>query len=115
MHTLSHVRYTPHGSWTENGGLPGGADPQGVQRKSRFEAMRRDSARFMPALADCKQTGSLWEAKAILPVNDVDDGRPILFKENYGRRGLHCVIGGKIDNIFDALERLDEMKKAETW
>ncbi len=36
-----------------------------------------------------------------------DDGRPILFKRNHGAPNLTCVIGGKIDNVFDVFDAVD--------
>jgi hypothetical protein len=39
-----------------------------------------------------------------MPRNDRDDGRPVLFKRDHGLPNLHCVLGAKLDNIFDLLE-----------
>ncbi len=90
--TLSHVRYTPHFA----------PPPQ----PSHFDSMRRDAARYVPAMAECRQTGSIWETKALLQRSDQNDSRPILFQTDYGVPGQHCVLGGKLDNIFDALDEV---------
>ncbi len=36
----------------------------------------------------------------------LDDARPILLKRDHGLPGLSCVIGGKIDNVFDMFDGL---------
>lgn len=110
-YSLSHVRYTPHCSFTdEDEAALAGVDPRLAPRRSRFGAMARDAARFVPAIAESVQTGSIWEAKAVLPRNEDDDGRPILFRRDHALPGLHCVLGGKIDNIFDVLQQVDLLK-----
>jgi glycine/D-amino acid oxidase-like deaminating enzyme len=110
-YSLSHVRYTPHCSFSDDEEAAlGGVDPRQVPRHSRFAAMARDSSRFVPLIAHSRQTGSLWEAKALLPRNEADDGRPILFRQDHALPGLHCVLGGKIDNIFDVLQQMDALR-----
>lgn len=107
MHSLSHVRYTPHLTWMEDQAR----DPYDVlasyNKESRADRMRRDAARYVPALARCEVRGSLFEVKTILSRNEGDDGRPILFERHAPHGRLFSVLGGKIDNIFDILERLD--------
>jgi hypothetical protein len=39
--------------------------------------------------------------------NEGDDGRPILFEKHLEMPGCYSVLGGKIDNIYDVLEKLD--------
>jgi glycine/D-amino acid oxidase-like deaminating enzyme len=105
MHTLHHVRYTPHCFWHDREGeepfqadraLAGG-------RASRFPHMIKDAARYLPALADCTNRGSLWEVKTVLPQSEIDDSRPILMKKNHGIPNFTCILGGKIDNVYDAV------------
>lgn len=109
LHTLSHVRYTPHGSWAEP--AERALSPHQVferwPRRTHFESMRRDAARFLPLLARAEHERSLWEVKTVLPANEADDGRPILFLAHAGLPNFHCVLGAKIDNVFDALEQID--------
>lgn len=106
-HTLSHVRYTPHRSWVDVVGL----DPYQALRvhskQSRFEWMRRDAARYLPAIAESEQIDSLFEVKTVLVRSEGDDGRPILVERYSQMPGLYCILGGKVDNIYDVLERLD--------
>jgi len=47
---------------------------------------------------------SLWEIKTVLPKSEVDDSRPVLYRENCGLPGITSLLGAKIDNIFDVLE-----------
>lgn len=106
VHSLSHVRYTPHHAWIEDGRDPY-AELDAYHRHSRADRMVRDAARYAPALADCRVIDSLFEVKTVLARNETDDARPILF-ERHGQEGrLFSVLGGKIDNIYDILERLD--------
>ncbi len=107
LHTLSHVRYTPHCEWSDGPGSPG-LDPDVVlrerPRRSHFPHMVRDAARYMPALAECRQVDSLWEVKTVLPRSEVDDSRPVLYRAECGLPGLTSVLGAKIDNIYDIIE-----------
>lgn len=105
LHTLSHVRYTPHGSWQETKRTcPELRDFLSHRKPATFYPyMLADARRYMPALAECRYVDSLWEIKTVLPQSEESDSRPILFKNDCGLPNLHCVMGAKIDNIFDAL------------
>ena len=107
LHSLSHVRYTPHCVWWDHGD-DGYMDPYAVfaqqPRQTRFPYIIRDAQRYMPILADCEYVDSLWEVKTVLPKNEEDDGRAILFIEDAGYRHLSCVLGSKIDNVYDVLD-----------
>ena len=69
--------------------------------------MKTDAARYLPILSECQYERSLWEVKTVLPRSETDDSRPILCKFNYGIKGLHCVMGGKIDNVYDAVSAIE--------
>jgi hypothetical protein len=71
--------------------------------------MRRDAARYLPILYEMKYIDSIWEVKTILPRSESDDSRPILFRPDYGLIGYHCIMGGKIDNIYDAISEIDRL------
>lgn len=131
LHTLSHVRYTPHCHWYDGGGQDGGGRDGGgrdgdghdgggpyraaetmvsqVPRRSAYSHMLRDAQRYLPALAGARYRGSLWEVKTLLPRSEVDDGRPILFKRDYGLPGHHVIMGGKIDNVYDVAVEVDKL------
>jgi glycine/D-amino acid oxidase-like deaminating enzyme len=110
LHTLSHVRYTPHGHWYD--GLPGEPHVAAYEmfdradRRTAFPHAVRDAARFLPALAGCEYRGSLWEVKTVLPRSETDDSRPILFRPDHGIPNYHVVLGGKIDNVYDVADEL---------
>lgn len=110
LHTLSHVRYTPHRAWRDHGSEPDAADRFArAPRVSRFTSMQKDAQRFLPLVSQFVQKGSLWELKALLPQSAADDSRPILFKRDAGLPGLTCVLGGKIDNVFDMEREVDAL------
>jgi hypothetical protein len=50
----------------------------------------------------------VWEVKTVLPRSEVDDSRPVLYREDCGLPGLTCMLGAKIDNIYDVLEVMAE-------
>lgn len=111
-HSFSHVRYTPHYEWDdnkENSYLNAHKLALENQRRSAFKKMQLDARRYIPMLEDIKYKESLWEVKTILPRSGTDDSRPILFKANYGLKGLHCVMGGKIDNVYDVIQTINEL------
>lgn len=115
LYTLSHVRYTPHTEWTD---APGQAwrDPYAVlaasPKRSNFPHMIRDVRRYMPCLHSCRQVDSLWEVKTVLPRSEVDDSRPVLYRQDCGLPNLTCMLGAKIDNIYDVLEVVDAVAGA---
>jgi len=107
LHTLSHVRYTPHLSWCDQRGLDPYERLEQYDRQSRVDRMVRDVSRYLPAVIDAKHVDSLFEVKTVLVKNEGDDGRPILFEKHSELPGCYSVLGGKIDNIYDVLEQLD--------
>ena len=109
MHTLSHVRYTPHGWWDDQDG-PLDRPLAGLRasRETNYPRMIRDAQRYLPMLRHSRYVDSLWEVKTVLPSSEADDSRPILFRRDDTMPGLTSIMGGKIDNIYDVLEELDE-------
>jgi glycine/D-amino acid oxidase-like deaminating enzyme len=109
IHSLSHVRYTPHMSWnaTEHPDL----DPYKVldayDKRSRFGYMVRDAARYFPAVARVGYLRSLFEVKTVLAASEINDGRPILLERFPAVARGYSVLGGKIDNIFDVIDALE--------
>lgn len=106
LHTLSHVRYTPHCSWIEG---PGCYERDSYEvfstykKKSKYEHMLRDSTRYLPALKGLVQKDSLWEVKTVLPQSESDDSRPILYRQAESDPRVWSIMGGKIDNIYDVI------------
>lgn len=107
LHTLSHVRYTPHIHWNDQPGIDPYQKLNDYERATRVDRMVRDAGRYLPAVLDANYVDSLFEVKTVLVKNEGDDGRPILFEKHLELPGCYSVLGGKIDNIYDVLEKLD--------
>jgi glycine/D-amino acid oxidase-like deaminating enzyme len=109
LHSLTHVRYTPHESWTD---APGVRDPYthfaSAPRETRFAFMQRDAQRFLPCLASAQYRRSIYEVKTVLIKNEGDDGRPILYHRKPAGSRVISVLGGKIDNIYDLFEAVKD-------
>lgn len=112
LHSFSHVRYTPHYEWGDRRGdayLDAHEHFMRAPRPTAWNKMLHDARRYIPILNECTYRDSLWEVKTVLPRSETDDSRPILFKPNHGLNGLHCIMGGKIDNVYDALHGLQKI------
>lgn len=112
--TLSHVRYTPHESWADNAETP--IDRQNPHEylsrtplTTNYKQMYNDVVRYIPALKDMEYLESIIEVKTVLVKSEGDDSRPILFSANHGIPNYTCVMGGKLDNIYDVFEALEEV------
>lgn len=110
IHSLHHVRYTPHCSWSDGDVLNRDSHRffREHARASGFRTMIKDATRYLPIIGDSRYVDSLWEIKTILPLSDLDDSRPILFKRDHGLPNLTCILGGKLDNIFDVLDEVED-------
>lgn len=108
LHTLSHVRYTPHTHWQDMRGFNPYAALDKYSRSTRVDRMIRDVGRYIPTMLSAKYVESLFEVKTILVKNEGDDGRPILFETYAELPGCYSILGGKIDNIYDVYEKLDQ-------
>ena len=108
LHSLSHVRYTPHEHWNDRCNVNPYEKLSSYSQVTRIDRMLRDVIRYMPSVRNAKYIESLFEVKTVLIKNEADDGRPILFERHASLPGCYSVLGGKIDNIYDILEMLDE-------
>lgn len=119
LHTLSHVRYTPRHRWVDGGTEPGAdvpapapVDPwtllEAVKEASAFDKMKADVLRYLPALSGLERRDSLHEVKTVLLKSEHDDSRPILFRRDHGIAGYTCILGAKIDTIYDVFQELGE-------
>lgn len=110
LSTFSHVRYTPHSAWLETPSHS--PNPytmfNTVTKPSTFGFMIRDAQRFMPSLANMQYRDSLFEVKTVLMKNEGDDGRPILFEVDPQQPRIVSMLGSKIDNIYDALDAVND-------
>lgn len=112
LHTLSHVRYTPHVEWHDREGSWRNGHQYLAENTppSAFKRMLADAQRYVPLLGKATYADSLWEVKTVLPTSEHDDSRPILFAQNHGGMDNYTVImGGKIDNIRDVLVEVDSL------
>ena len=109
-HSLTHVSYTPRRALLD---VDGGVDPIAELRehseRSRVDRMIADGARYLPSLRQARHRRSLFEVKTVLVRNEVDDGRPILFRREPTHPRLYSILGAKIDNVYDVLDELDRV------
>lgn len=111
LHSLSHVRYTPHFNWIDREKFMDGHEYlRNNPIQSHYLYMLNDAKRFIPSINEANYVESIYEIKSVLLQNEDDDGRPILYRENYGINNFYNIMGGKIDNIYDILERVEEDK-----
>lgn len=117
-YSLTHVRYTPHVSWTDQATSvsPYKAFDQ-IELESRLRHMVLDAARYLPCVGQITSGESIYDIKTVLVKNEVDDGRPILVHEEPPGGRVTSVLGGKIDNIYDLFSHLrarhDALKYAD--
>ena len=108
MHSLSHVRYTPHSAWCNpTFSLVDSLRTSALDMQSNASRMIRDAARYVPMLASVRAEKSFFEIKTVLKKSEQSDSRPIYFEKSELNPGYFAILGGKIDNIYDVLERLD--------
>jgi glycine/D-amino acid oxidase-like deaminating enzyme len=109
LYSFSHVRYTPHTEWHEPS--PESRDSYSylseLKLKTAYPKMLADAKRYLPCLERSRYVESLYEVKTVLPKSEGDDSRPILFRPNHGMEGYSCIMGGKLDNIYDVLKELE--------
>jgi len=110
LHSLTHVRYTPHYTWSE-ADQPD-IDPAELLRApaqdSRFPWMVRDARRYLPVIEDARYVRSLFEIKTIPEGTHADDARPILFHRDTTAPRIVSILGGKLDNIFDVYDYVNQ-------
>ena len=114
LHSLTHVTYTPRESWLD---IDGPVEPTAVlrsaPRESRLGHMRRDAARYVPELGFAVHRESLFEVKTVPAVHEIDDGRPILFRNHEPALPMISVLGSKLDNIYDVLPGISSFLVAD--
>lgn len=112
LHSLSHVRYTPHYSWNDlDNFMDGHALLKNSKLESNFSYMLKDAQRYLPLISKARYVDSLFEIKTVLLQSEIDDGRPILFRKDHGIKNFSTIMGGKIDNVYDVLEMIGEAKE----
>jgi len=109
IHSLSHVRYTPHYQWIDDVEIDPNNILRNFQKHSHVNRMIRDASRYLPLMGKSRHVDSFYEIKTILSKNDNDDGRPILFEGSKNIKGLYSILGGKLDNIYDILVKVNDI------
>ena len=109
--SLSHVRYTPHKSWKDKKNINPYAILDQYEKHSVNSRMFRAAQKWIPSITENLYINSRFEIKTILDRNEIDDGRPILFERDQNLHNVFYILGSKIDNIYDALEKIDEELK----
>jgi len=105
LHSLTHVRYTPHLSWTDQASARSAYEVlASVAPESRHRHMILDGKRYVPALGEAEWDHSIYDVKTVLIKNERDDGRPILFRQQPPGSHVISIMGGKIDNIYDLFD-----------
>ena len=106
-HTFSHVRYTPQVEYIdgkETTDFDALLDSWQENRRSNFIKIKTDAARYVPELEKVSLSQSQWAIKTVLQASELNDSRPIFMGWNAGLKNFHCVLGGKIDNVYDMIE-----------
>jgi hypothetical protein len=105
LHSIHHVSYTPHSYWNE-GDL--NLNPYDIiakfKQKSNFFKIKNDVSRYLPAFKDIELKESMFEVKAVVSRNEIDDGRPIVLKKHTDN--VYSILGSKLDNIYDLEKKL---------
>lgn len=105
LYSLTHVRYTPHESWSDEGAVRDAyAHFASCDYDTRYAFMLRDAQRYLPCLEGAKYRRSIYDVKTVLVKNEQDDGRPILYHQSPGGGRVISILGGKIDNIYDLFD-----------
>lgn len=110
-HAFVQTRYQPYAGWGDLG--RDGPTPQEVLERmpevTGFERMRREASRYLPCLEELRYQHSLWEVKT-LPCGVGGDERPALVRFHVGFPNLHCMLGTRLDSIYDLLAQLDHLQ-----
>lgn len=112
VHSLSHVRFTPHRTWSADGGDAADDEGRALVRRpppTNYRYMLHDAARYVPRLAGARYRDSLWEIKTILPRSERDDSRPVLLHRSPDARQIWSVLGAKIDGVYDVQAIINEL------
>lgn len=112
LHTLSHVRYTPHMAWKDDVDTPSYLHDthrylDSYSIETAYKKMLADVVRYLPSLSSMELRDTICDVKTVLAKSENDDSRPILFKSDFGLKGYNCIMGGKLDNIYDVFVELD--------
>jgi len=109
LHSLTHVRFTPHTSYSSHQNpMPPEDILSAYHHETNFYNMRADAARYVPAMAEAQFVRTLFTNKAIVSNQDHDDARPILVKCHSRTPHFISVLGSKIDSIYALEAAMDD-------
>jgi hypothetical protein len=106
LHSLSHVRYTPHVEWQAMRELNPYELLENSSFRSNYDVMKLDTMKYLPELTDIEYIESFFEIKTILNKSEVNDSREIVI--NQKNRAVN-ILGSKIDQIYDVFRYLDNI------
>lgn len=109
LYSLTHVRYTPHDSWTDaTDSRAFHARLDAASEQSRVQHMIHDGRRYLPCLTRAIPRKSLYDVKTVLTKNERDDGRPILYQQKPANSRVVSILGGKIDNVYEIFDLIGD-------
>lgn len=112
LYSLTHVRYTPHATWTDSISDRPSYRIESPQPQTYHRHMILDGKRYLPCLTKAEWIKSIYDVKTVLVKNERDDGRPVLFHRQPEGSRIISIMGGKIDNIYDLFD-LVRMSQSE--
>lgn len=104
MHTLSSVQNSVLDRWQWNEKASKNFSTN--YPPNTIYKFYRDAAPYCPKIQEFMFESEFVEVKTLLPKNELDDGRPILFKQQPDNPYIISVVGGKLDNVYDLLDKL---------
>ena len=112
VNSLYHARYSPHHYWCDTDDFRDAhRHLERLELRSNYPFMIRDASRYLPVLRDATHVDSIYEVRTVLMQNEMDDGRPILLRADYGIRNFSVVLGGKLDNLYDVVGALRDTRE----
>jgi hypothetical protein len=108
-HSFTHVRYTPHTSWDLKSISKSPYEILDVyEKKERYLLMQKDAQRYLLPLSKLRYRYSLFEVKTVPTKNEIDDGRPIIFRQHSVETPCISILGSKVDSIFELEDAVKE-------
>lgn len=105
LYSLTHVRYTPHTSWTDSiSDRSSYRIFESLQPETHHRHMILDGKRYLPCLTKAEWIKSIYDVKTVLVKNERNDGRPVLFHRQPEGSRIISIMGGKMDNIYDLFD-----------
>lgn len=103
VHSLTHVRYTPHMVAEQT------FDPSLLRNPppSRFSHMQQAAARISPWIQQVELQESLFVVKVVPQGRDRDDARPIILQRDSQTPSIVSVLGSKLDTVYDFMHWLE--------